>query len=60
MRSTVELLDDLLQRARSNAALSGISLREFFVEAVEMRLQKGRTKRTGSATRHWGTWTAGR
>jgi hypothetical protein len=45
MRTTVELPDDLLHRAKSTAALAGISLREFFVEAVEMRLQMGRAKK---------------
>lgn len=45
MRTTVELPDELLQRAKSSAALSGISLREFFVQAVELRLSAGRTKK---------------
>ncbi|MBL8209893.1 MAG: hypothetical protein JNK87_04245 [Bryobacterales bacterium] len=44
MRTTIELPDDLVRRAESAAAQSGISLREFFVEAVEMRLQVGRAK----------------
>jgi len=38
MRTTIELPDELLARARSRAALSGISLKEFFVEAVERKL----------------------
>ena len=39
MRTTVELPDELLARAKSQAALSGMSLRELFVEAVEQRLK---------------------
>jgi hypothetical protein len=38
MRTTVELPDSLLSRAKSHAALSGVSLKEFFIEAVEKSL----------------------
>jgi hypothetical protein len=38
MRTTVELPDQLLKRAKSRAALSGVSLKEFFIEAIEQRL----------------------
>lgn len=38
MRTTVELPDALLARAKSEAALAGLSLREFFVQAVEQKL----------------------
>jgi hypothetical protein len=38
MRTTVELPDELLNRAKSHAALSGVSLKEFFIEAIEHRL----------------------
>jgi hypothetical protein len=38
MRTTVELPDDLLTRAKSKAAQSGVSLRQFFIEAVELKL----------------------
>ena len=38
MRTTVELPDDLLARARSSAAQSGVTLKEFFIAAVEVRL----------------------
>jgi len=38
MRTTIELPDDLLARAKSRAALSGISLKDFFTEAVERKL----------------------
>ncbi len=39
MRTTVELPDELLLRAKSRAALEGISLREFFIAAVRQRLE---------------------
>lgn len=38
MRTTIEMPDHLLQRAKSEAALCGMSLREFFISAVELRL----------------------
>ena len=38
MRTTIELPDELLSRAKSRAALAGQSLREFFIQAVEQRL----------------------
>lgn len=47
LRLTIELPDDLLARAKSDAALSGVSLKEFFIEAVERRLapQQAKTRR---------------
>jgi len=38
MRTTIELPDELLAQAKSQAALSGISLRRFFIDAVEQKL----------------------
>ncbi len=38
MRTTIEFPDELLKLAKSRAALSGISLRQFFIEAVEHKL----------------------
>ena len=38
MRTTIELPDELLTRAKGQAALAGISLKQFFVEAVEQKL----------------------
>jgi hypothetical protein len=38
MRTTIELPDELLTRAKSRAALEGMSLKEFFIEAVEQKL----------------------
>jgi hypothetical protein len=44
MRTTIELPDDLLIRAKSRAALAGISLRELFIQAVEQRLTPEKKK----------------
>ena len=38
MRTTIELPDELLARAKSRAALDGVSLKKFFIEAVEQKL----------------------
>ena len=40
MRTTIELPDELLTKAKSRAAASGISLRRFFTEAVERKLEE--------------------
>jgi hypothetical protein len=47
MRTTIELPDELLRRAKSRAALAGVSLKEFFIEAVEQKLgaQAAKTRR---------------
>ena len=39
MRTTIELPDQLLMEAKSRAALSGVSLREFFTEAIVEKLR---------------------
>jgi hypothetical protein len=44
MRTTIELPDELLTQAKINAALSGISLRQFFIEAVRSRLEPEKRK----------------
>lgn len=44
MRTTVEFPDELLLRAKSTAALAGLSLKEFLIEAVEGRLQAKKAK----------------
>jgi len=48
MRTTIELPDELLTQAKSKAALAGVSLRQFFVEAIELKLTpaSGKTRRT--------------
>ena len=38
MRTTVELPDNLLEQARQRANETGVSLKQFFVSAVEQRL----------------------
>lgn len=38
MRTTIELPDELLSRAKTAAAVSGLSLREFFMDAVRAKL----------------------
>ena len=44
MRTTIELPDELLAQAKSSAALNGISLRQFFIEAVRHRLAPEKQK----------------
>jgi hypothetical protein len=44
MRTTIELPDQLLMEAKSRAALSGISLREFFIAAIEQKLAPEKKK----------------
>ena len=40
MRTTIELPDELLKRAKARAALDGRSLKQLFIEAVEERLSE--------------------
>lgn len=44
MRTTVDLPDELLAQAKSSAALPGISLRRFFIEAMQQRLAPEKRK----------------
>lgn len=44
MRTTIELPDELLNTAKSRAALEGISLKEFFIEAIEQKLSPPKQK----------------
>ena len=44
MRTTIELPDDLLAHAKSRAALSGVSLKQFFIEAIEQKLAPEKTR----------------
>lgn len=44
MRTTIELPDELLTQAKSAAALEGISLRQFFVQAIRYRLAPEKQK----------------
>jgi hypothetical protein len=45
MRTTIELPDELLRRAKSHAAVKGLSLRDFFIEAVEQKLASPAAKK---------------
>jgi hypothetical protein len=38
MRTTIELPDELLTQAKNRAALRGISLKDFFIQAIEQNL----------------------
>lgn len=42
VKTTLELPDDLLRRAKAAAATRGVSLKTFFTEALERRLQSPR------------------
>ena len=42
MRTTVELSDDLMRRVKSESAREGKSMREFFVAALELKLNNGK------------------
>ncbi len=44
MRTTIELPDELLTRAKNRAAVSGVSLKEFFIQAIEQRLAAEKKK----------------
>jgi hypothetical protein len=44
MRTTVELPDELLTRAKVRASASGVSLKQFFIEAIERSLEPARKK----------------
>jgi hypothetical protein len=65
MRTTIELPDHLLKQAKSKAAVAGVSLRQFFVEAIELKLapESRKTRRTppaigGPNAPHLGVLTA--
>ena len=44
MSTTIELPDELLTCAKSRAAVAGISLREFFIQAIQQKLSTERKK----------------
>ncbi len=48
MRTTVELPDELLTRAKVRASASGVSLKQFFIAAIERSLEpaNGKARRT--------------
>ena len=51
MKTTLEIPDTLFRRAKAAAAGDGISLKEFFSEAVSDRLN--RTPSTGTTAKPW-------
>jgi len=38
MRTTIEVPDDLMIQAKSLAALAGVTLREYFIEALQEKM----------------------
>ena len=44
MRTTIELPDELMARAKNRATSDGVSLREFFIAAVEQSLAPSQKK----------------
>ena len=44
MRTTIEFPDELLTQAKINASVRGVSLRQFFIEAVQQRLAPEKRK----------------
>ena len=44
MRTTIELPDELLNQAKQRSAVAGITLRQFFILAVEQRLMPEKRK----------------
>jgi hypothetical protein len=44
MRTTIELPDEVLDAAKANAAAAGVSIRQFFIEAVQQKLAPARIK----------------
>ena len=49
MKTTIELPDELLRRAKVAAATRGISLKRLFAEALEQRLRRGGAPSTAPA-----------
>ena len=44
MRTTIELPDELLISAKNRATMAGISLKEFFVQAIQQKLAPEKKK----------------
>jgi hypothetical protein len=44
MRTTIELPDELLAKAKSRAAIRGVSLKQFFIQAIEQTLAPEKPK----------------
>ena len=44
MRTTLEMPDHIMEAAKARAAAVGVSLRQFFIDAVQQKLAPERTK----------------
>jgi hypothetical protein len=44
MRTTIELPDELLAQAKIHAAVGGVSLKQFFIQAIEQKLAPEKPK----------------
>jgi hypothetical protein len=44
MRTTIELPDELLAKAKSSAAIRGVSLKQLFIQAIEQTLAPEKAK----------------
>ena len=53
MKTTIELPDPLFRRAKSAAVQEGVTLKQFFTEALESRLDPQRTAGKKSAAPRW-------
>ena len=54
MKTTIELPDATFRHAKTVAAASGITLKQFFTEALEERLRRGAVEtRNGGAEPPW-------
>jgi len=51
MRTTIEFSDELLTCAKNRATVAGISLKEFFIQAIQQKLvpEKKKVRRPPSA-----------
>lgn len=53
MKTTLDIPDPLFRQAKSRAALRGISLRQFFTEALEEKITASPSAQPGSAEPPW-------
>lgn len=47
MKTTLEIPDPLFRKIKSTAAMKGVTLKEFFTEAVKEKLEPPKTKSSG-------------
>ncbi len=53
VKTTIELSEELLRRAKSVAAQEGVTLKQLLTEALESQLETRRTARNGKAAPRW-------